>query len=51
MLETSEERIRLLKAGVDEKFIEELYIKCNHFKIVGTPVLFKTDKNTDKQSC
>lgn len=44
MLETPEERIRLLKAGVDTKFIEELYIKCNHFKIVGTPVLFKEDE-------
>jgi len=43
MLETPEERIRLLKAGMDEKSIEELYIRYNNFKIVGKPVIFKID--------
>lgn len=35
MLETSRERVALLKAGVDGKTIEHLYIKLNNFKIVG----------------
>jgi hypothetical protein len=35
MLETPEERVRLLKAGIAGKTIEEFYIICNNFKIVG----------------
>ena len=35
MLETANERILLLKAGLTGKQIEELYIKLNDFKIVG----------------
>jgi len=34
MLETSIERVKLLKAGISGKKIEELYIKCNNFTIV-----------------
>lgn len=34
MLETREERVRLLKAGVFGKTIEKLYLKSNYFKIV-----------------
>ncbi|MFU8768052.1 MAG: hypothetical protein ACNA7I_10400 [Candidatus Methanoperedens sp.] len=44
MLENPEERIRLLKAGMDMKSIEELYIRYNNFKIVRRPVIFKRDK-------
>ena len=44
MLETPEERIKLLKAGVDEKLIGELYITSNNFKIVNATVLFKVDE-------
>ena len=35
MLETSVERIILLKAGITGKQIEELYISLNNFKVVG----------------
>jgi hypothetical protein len=41
MLETSQERVRLLKAGIDGKTIEKLYIICNDLKIVHTSLLFK----------
>lgn len=40
MLETSNERVKLLKAGIPGKGIETLYIKFNNFKIVQKPVLF-----------
>ena len=35
MLETANERVLLLKAGITGKQIEELYIKLNNFKVVG----------------
>jgi len=35
MLETSRERVALLKAGMDGKTIEKLYIILNNFKLVG----------------
>ena len=37
MLETTEERAKLLKAGFIGKTIEQLYIEINNFKIVRTP--------------
>ena len=40
MLETPQERVKLLKAGIDGKTIEKLYI-FNNFKIVPTPLLFE----------
>ena len=40
MLETSLERVRLLKAGIDGKTIEKLYIIYNNFKIIRIPILF-----------
>jgi hypothetical protein len=39
MLETSEERIRLLRLGFNSKEIERLYVKYNKFKMVYTPHL------------
>lgn len=39
MLETSEERIKLLKTGFMQKQIEEMYIKGNNLKIVYQPIL------------
>lgn len=36
VLETSQERVKLLKAGITGKHIENLYITLNGFKIVGT---------------
>ncbi len=44
MLETPRERVKLLKAGVDGKTIETLYIIYNNFKIASSPILFDTDK-------
>ncbi len=44
MLETSNERVELLKAGISGKTIEKLYLVCNNFKIVGSPVLFEPDE-------
>jgi len=41
MLETSQERVRLLKAGIGGKTIEKLYIIFNNLKIVPTPLLFE----------
>ncbi len=35
MLETARERVSLLKAGVDGKTIEHLYILLNNFNLVG----------------
>jgi hypothetical protein len=40
MLETSQERVKLLKAGISTKTIEKIYLKSNCFKIIGIPVLF-----------
>jgi len=36
VLETAQERVKLLKAGISGKQIESLYIQLNGFKIVGT---------------
>jgi len=41
MLETPQERIKLLRAGLTGKAIEELYIKGNNFKLVRFPVIFE----------
>ncbi|NJD51271.1 MAG: hypothetical protein FIB07_00195 [Candidatus Methanoperedens sp.] len=42
MLETSEERVKLLKSGISAKKIEQLYITKNDIKILSVPVLFET---------
>ena len=41
MLETSEERVKLLKAGISARRIEQLYIINNDIKILSIPVLFE----------
>ena len=43
MLETPEERVELLRAGISGKKIEELYISGNGFRILNRPVLFEFD--------
>ena len=49
MLETPQERVRLLKAGIDGKTIERLYIIFNNLKIVHTHLLFEwVEINTEK---
>ncbi len=42
MLETPDERVKLLKKGFTDKAIENLYILSNKFKIVHTPILYET---------
>lgn len=42
MLETPEERVRLLKAGISAKDIEKLYIIYNEFKIMGGQILYES---------
>lgn len=39
ILETSKERVRLLKAGIRGKDIEKIYLICNDFKMVMGNVL------------
>lgn len=41
MFETREERVKLLKSGIDGRTIENLYIKNNNFKIIDRPILFE----------
>jgi len=53
MLETPEERVELLKAGITGITIEKLYVMYNNFKIVRIPVRFELveiDKNNDSTS-
>lgn len=38
MLETSQERVKLLKAGISIKKIENIYIQSNNFTICRFPV-------------
>jgi len=45
MFETPEERVKLLKAGIDGKTIEELYISYNNFKIVPLSMPFEVVEN------
>jgi len=49
MLKTPQERVRLLKAGIDGKTIEKLYIIYNNLKIVHTPIFFQlVEINTEE---
>lgn len=41
MLETPQERVKLLKAGITGKTIERLYLVENNFKLVRSPVFFE----------
>ncbi|MGB8217162.1 MAG: hypothetical protein WCE94_07665 [Candidatus Methanoperedens sp.] len=41
ILETTEERVKLLKAGFVGKTIEKLYIESNSFKIIRTPAIIE----------
>ncbi|MCX9085192.1 MAG: hypothetical protein OIN87_10395 [Candidatus Methanoperedens sp.] len=41
MLETSNERIKMLKAGFTGKQIERMYLEENNFKIEKCPLLFE----------
>jgi len=48
MLETSIERVKLLKAGIPGDRIETMYIEFNNFKIVQKPVLFDKAETDSK---
>jgi len=41
MLETSHERVILLKAGMSARKIEQIYLESNNIKMVNIPVLFE----------
>lgn len=41
MLETSRERVKLLRAGFSGKSIEKLYVQGNNFKIVNFSTFFE----------
>lgn len=51
MFETPKERVKLLKAGIDGKTIEELYISYNNFKIVPFPMPFGIVENNIESKC
>lgn len=40
VLETSAERVKLLKGGIDGKTIEKVYIAYNNFRIVKGSILY-----------
>lgn len=44
MLEKSEDRVKLLKNGYDQKQIEKMYLKENKLKIVNPCVLFEPEE-------
>ena len=46
MLETPEERVKLLKVGISAKDIERLYIIYNKFKIVDSHILYESNKHS-----
>ena len=41
MLETRQERVKLLKAGFSGKMIERLYVEGNRFRIIRFPPVVK----------
>ena len=54
MLETPEERAKLIKAGIHYKTIEKLYIIYNNIKIVLFPMLFEVveiDTESNSLTC
>jgi hypothetical protein len=50
MLETPQERVDLLKAGISVKTMEKLYLICNNFKIVKSPVLYEPSEKKAHES-
>ncbi len=54
MLETREERVKLLKAGLSGKTIERLYIEGNNIRIIRVPPFVKLvelDVPRDENNC
>ncbi len=50
MLETSQERVILLKAGFSCKDIERLYIEYNNFKLINFPILYEANEFNEVNS-
>jgi hypothetical protein len=50
MLGTSEERVKLLKAGISGRTIEKLYLMHNNLKVVDSPVLFELVEINTKEN-
>ncbi len=54
MLETREERVKLLKAGLSGKMMERLYIEGNNFKVIpfsSVIELLEIDMCPNRNSC
>lgn len=54
MLETSEERIKMLKTGFTHKQIEKMYVEGKDFKIVSLPILVdivEIEARQNKNTC
>ena len=53
-METSEERIKMLRTGLTQKQIEKMYIEGNDLKIVSLPILVdlvEIEAGEDKNTC
>lgn len=50
MLETSEERVKLLKTGFTQKQIEELYIEGNNLRMANPPILIELAEINEGQN-
>jgi len=54
MLETSKERIKMLRTGFTQKQIEQMYIEGHDFKIVFVPILvdiIEIEAGKNKNTC
>ncbi len=54
MLETAEERIKILKKGFTQRQIEKMYIEGNDLKIVSLPILveiIEMEEGQNKKIC
>ena len=50
MLETAEERVKLLKTGFTQKQIEELYIEGNDLRMANPPILIELVEINERQN-
>lgn len=54
MLETAEERVKLLRSGFTQKQIEELYIEGNDLRMANPPILIELveiNERPHKKTC
>ena len=50
MLETSEERVKMLRTGFTQKQIEELYIEGNDLRMANPPILIEMLEINERQN-